>query len=342
LDTVTPAQPMWPLFCGEVGLSYEQEEKFRACQKLKLQSPEVWVDRHITFGAGKVIQSAHDATQALALRLGQRERSTLSILNDEQKKKFLQWSNQNRIRLATMTNSVFPSKCDNSPYQITPKQHQAANLYVLNHRLQNILQKIPRSAPLVTGSSLKKLSQRPCFESLGCRQGEQDKETTQAFERSHSSTSSMKRSASEMSMEGNEDRPAVPIFCPVEAQKVAAPAVDYALGHVKAIIPAPPTPTMMQPMQQFAMSTQTPVVTSMMNRCMSMPVAPVSYDPSSTTLSRPNPSDFKRQTSSFLPSHLNIVPEEMWPGGDADELILNYLVDEEDWAIGGGIDMDYM
>ncbi|GKZ00189.1 hypothetical protein MPSEU_000971900 [Mayamaea pseudoterrestris] len=335
LDAVTPAQSMWPLFCGEVCVSYEQEEKFRALQKLQLQSPQVWVERHVSFAASKIIQSTHDATQALAMRLGQREKSTLGILSEKQASTFLQWSNRNRDRLAAKTRAV-PRRKDDSPYKTSNFQHQAANLYILNHQLQNILHKIPRSAPLVNGPSLKKLSRRPLFESLGCRQGEKDAETL-SMERSHSSTGSLKRSASEMSMDGNsnlEDRPIIPTVCPMEAQAALANAVDAAIGHVKAIIPAPPVPTMMQPVQ-FRAPSPSPV-TSMMNRCMSMPVAPVSYDPTTTMNSFSSQQTSGR--SSFIPSHLNIVPEEMWPG-DAEELLLN-LVDDGDWAIGEGIDMD--
>lgn len=328
LDRVTPAQSMWPLFCGEVGLSYEQEEKFRICQRLKLQSVEVWVDRHITFAAGKAIQSAHDATQALALRLGQRERSTMSLLSNEQKKRFLQWSNRNRSRLAALTSNA-PRLKDASPHETSPSQHQAANLYILNHKLQSILQKIPRSAPLVTGPQLKKLLRRPSFESLGCRQGEGDRESSgMDRSRSFSSSGSLKRSASEMSMDGSEERPPVQSICPVEAQSVAAAALHTALGHIKDIMPPPPTPTMAQPIQ-FVIPTPAPVTSSStMSRCMSMPSAPVSYEPSFAN----------QQRSSFLPTNLNIVPEEMWPG-DAEDLLLN-LVDEEDWAIGEGIDME--
>jgi len=46
-----------------------------------------------------------------------------------------------------------------------------------------------------------------------------------------------------------------------------------------------------------------------------------------------------RKQSSFIPPHLNVVPEEMFPNdGTADEFLMS-LVDE-DWAIGEGIDMD--
>jgi hypothetical protein len=322
-DRATPSQSMWPLFCSEVGVSYDQEEKFRNFQRLTLQSPDVWVDRHTTFAATKVVQSTHDALQAVALRLGQKQGASMGILSGEQKQKFLLWSVRNRARLTTRMSSV-PCMPDDSPYQTSALQHQAANLYVLNHKMQCLLQNISRAAPLVTGSCLKKLSRRPLFESLGCRQGEQDK-ALMSREQSFASSGSLKRSASEMSMEG-EDRPAVPTICPIEAQATSAVAVENAVGHVKAIIPPPPTPTEEAPMH-FVIPAPTPV-TAMMSRCMSMPVAP-SYD------SSPIQGGGHKRNSSFLPSHLNIVPEEMW---ETEDFLMN-LVDE-DWAIGEGIDME--
>jgi len=63
---------------------------------------------------------------------------------------------------------------------------------------------------------------------------------------------------------------------------------------------------------------------------------------------QPNSRDQQRQAgkthvrrSSFLPAHLNVVPEEMFPSGDgAAEDFFMSLIDDEDWAIGEGIEMD--
>jgi hypothetical protein len=43
--------------------------------------------------------------------------------------------------------------------------------------------------------------------------------------------------------------------------------------------------------------------------------------------------------SSFLPPHLNVVPEELWPADGTDEFLLDF-VDGEDWIIGQGVDME--
>jgi hypothetical protein len=37
---------------------------------------------------------------------------------------------------------------------------------------------------------------------------------------------------------------------------------------------------------------------------------------------------------------LNAVPEEMFPAGDGAEEFFMSLIEDEDWAIGGGVDMD--
>jgi hypothetical protein len=37
---------------------------------------------------------------------------------------------------------------------------------------------------------------------------------------------------------------------------------------------------------------------------------------------------------------LNVVPEEMFPSGESAEEIFMSLMNDEDWAIGEGIDMD--
>jgi hypothetical protein len=44
--------------------------------------------------------------------------------------------------------------------------------------------------------------------------------------------------------------------------------------------------------------------------------------------------------NSFLPPHLNVVPEEMFPAADGSEDFLMNLIDDGDWAIGEGVDMD--
>lgn len=357
-DKVTPAQSMWPLLCSEIGLSYEQEEKVRGFQRSTLQNHDTWVERHTAFAAGKVMESAHDALQAVTLRLGQRERSTLSLLTPEQQVKFLAWAQRNKDRVAQVTEGVPVVPCGDAKYQTSDLQHPSANLYVLNHRLQSVLQKVPRAAPLVTGATLKKLSRRPSFESLGCY----DKEEDQLMrERSFPSTGSLKRSASEMTMDASstaEDRPSVPPISPPEAQASAAPTVEKVIGHLRDIIPPPPAVTTTLSMMELpaptpisCMSVSQPSLTSYQ-----VHEPPSTFDPTAFQQHASHPgapmlsvrcesapvlgaAPSHSRKPSFLPPHLGLVPEELWAEDVGAEEFLMNLVDE-DWAIGEGIDME--
>jgi hypothetical protein len=324
-----PSQSMWPLLCNEVGLSYDQEEKVRhVFQKQLLQDQNSWLHRHTAYAVGKVLASAHDAAQALTLRAGQRERTTMSLLSEEQRVKMLAWSTKNRDRVVASTASVPRTEQMASMFF----HHDAANLYILNEKLQKVLETIPRAASLVNGKALKKLCRRPCFESLGAREESSNKGIDR--DTSFASSGSLKRNASEMSMDG-EDKPVVPQICPIEAQNAAIPHVQKTLGVVKDLLPTAPV-DVAAPAAEAApyvpyQSIPTPI-----------PVTSLSYKaPASLVQSAPQfPSiSGHERKSSFLPAHLNVVPEEMWPtGDDADDFLLDMI--EGDWAIGEGIDMD--
>jgi hypothetical protein len=51
------------------------------------------------------------------------------------------------------------------------------------------------------------------------------------------------------------------------------------------------------------------------------------------------PQSKHQRVSSFLPAHLNVVPEEMWPDNDDKEFLMSLA--DEDWAIGAGVEMEY-
>ena len=336
---------MWPLFCNEIGLSYDQEEKVRNFQRLLIQDPNSWLDRHSVNASKKAVQSVHDAVQALTLRTGQRERSTASILTPEQRSKLLSWSTRNRDRMSRSTDRVPPAYTSPLAMQREPssQNHVSANLYILADRLNKVLETVPRAAPIITGKRLKKLSRRPCFESLGSM----DEKPMHRENSSHS----LKRDASEMSMDdddstsNNNKPPAVPPICPVEAQAKAAPTLQQELGFVQDLLPpapvvdiaaylpvaAAPPSYIQQPQQQQPQQPPAP--------------APVfSYQgtfhqsaPTFGSLGQKVQPKHERK-SSFLPAHLNVVPEEMWPGDEAEEFLLDII--DGDWGIGEGIDMD--
>lgn len=358
-DRVTPSQSMWPLFCNEVGLSYEQEEKVRSYQRALLQTPESWLHRHTAFAAEKTIKSIHDTIEALTNRLGERESSSQAILSPAQRLKLATWATRNRQKLKERMDQL-PRKED-SEYKLSKHQHEAVNLYIVNHRLQGVLQQIPLpESPAVAAKEVKKLSRRPLFESLGC--GTNEKEEGLSRDNSFASTGSLKRGMAEMRMsgeEGEEERVHLPPLDPEDAQNSASELVDKVLGPVKKIIPEAPVPSFISlGCAKLVLPAPTPV-SSMQYlshepaQPITVPSAPISatvqgpVPEAATTVNVPlldpeyqiGPETKHARKSSFLPQNLNVVPEELW-GGDADELLMN-LVDG-DWAIGEGIDMELM
>lgn len=222
---------------------------------------------------------------------------------------------------------------------ISPQeQHIAANLYIINERLEQVLQTVPRAAPLVTGTALKKLSRRPSFEPLGAS----DEKGDLSREDSFASSGSLKRNASEMSMDGEGDesnchKPHIPSISPVDAQASAVNTIQHALGIVQDLLPAAPVVTLTAPTATTFVSFEVPTplpVPSLVYQ------APAAYTQSAPTFGALQPEHQHERKSSFLPSHLNVVPEEMWPADEADEFLLDMI--EGDWAIGEGIDMDSM
>lgn len=374
-DRVPPAQSMWPLFCNEIGLSYDQEERVRNFQRTLLQSHESWLERHTARSADLVMASTHDSTQAVSLRLGQRERSLTSVLTPEQKLKFLGFAEKNRERLKAIMDKKVKKHMEtnksspivDSRFEIDNKQHVAANLYIMNYRLQKVMQVIPRAAPLVTGSMLMKLSRRPSFESLGRSPLDQpgaDGEESMSREQSFASSGSLKRSQSTLSMEG--DRPQLLQISPDDAEETCKPSVEEVLGHVKEIIPSTPPPQyapqhqqQQQQQQSLVMALRIPSPAHVISQpyphqpmeqpqmqYIQHPIHPPpaassqSTVPMSVNSSHPDGA-FRghRKQSSFIPPYLNVVPEEMFPNdGSADDFLMS-LVDD-DWNIGEGIEMD--
>ena len=343
-DKVTPAQSMWPLFCNEVALSYDQEERVRAFQKALLADKETWLERHTAYASSKTIKSTHEAVQAVAFRLGHRERVTDDILTPEQRAKLGSFVTAHRGPLK--------SRLPNVP-EVKKEKHVAANLYVMNHTFSNVLKSVPRAPPLLTGKALKKLSRRPSFESLGVVSGERkdNDENELSRERSFASSGSLKRSASEMSIDGDE-RPGVHTVTPVEAEALVLPHVESILGHLKPIMPVPTpaapaimhqmprtvprsvasAPVLCHPGQQQAYSnTMVPAPILSVPAVQAPPVA-------ASGAVVQEPSAKHQRKSSFLPAHLNVVPEEMWPSNDAvaEEFLMSLV--EDDWAIGAHFD----
>ena len=353
-DRVPPAHGMWPLLCNEVGLSYDQEERVRSVQRTLVQTPETWLDRHTSAASGLVMQSTHDCMQALYHSVEQRERVVMGVLTDSQRLMLLQWAATNKERLSRLKGREGYKA--NDGFSLSSMNHDAANLYIINHRLQKALNMLPSPPALVVGSSVKRLSRRPSFESLGSSGALSDKkEDSRSLSRESSfsssgslkrsvSSGSLKRSASELEME--DEIPQAQTVSPEEAEIAAQPTIDAALGFVKDIIPLPPQPrpdhvsslAMPPPVFKSAHAPRHPYQQQLElihQRPQPVISAPVTYGSVQQVQ--------QQSMSSFLPQPLNAVPEEGYlpqQGNDPADDFLFELTAEEDWAIGEGFEMD--
>ena len=242
---VPPSHNMWPLFCNEVGLSYDQEEKVRTFQRTILQNHDSWLARHTGAASALFAQNMHDCVQAAAGTVRNRSAKLAPTLDETKRVRLSKWCEANNGRLQKWR-SVKSSPLMHSQ-KLDPKQHTAANLYILADRVTEAQAKMKEVPVLVSGIALKRLSRRPSFESLG-NTGTQDKfgkdhddpnsDSSREFSCA-SSSGSLKRSASELS-EMDEDRPQPQnTVIPQEAQAAANVTIDAVLGHVKKLIPKP-------------------------------------------------------------------------------------------------------
>jgi hypothetical protein len=438
-DRVAPINPMWPLLCNEVGLSYDQEERARNYQRTMLQDANTWLDRHSAQASGLVMQSFHDGLKTVANVTNERASRTKPVLSAEQRLRFLAWADKNADRIKakfekSRQNLGKPKESDR--FQFSKNHHLAANLYILNDRLQKVVSAFPQNFSMAAPAALKRLSRRPSFESLGQQREECGKALSR--EGSFGSSENLKRSASSLSMEDDEDKPQPQQVSPEDGEEAAASAIEEQLGFVKELIPeyVPPVPPPARsapvavpsapvPVYQYSpvpvgSSAPIPAPHSHIGRGTTHPTpiaahpphgvhhiqtavhqetysqAPPHYQqayshqqqtqyyqqylgqpqgyshpqavhhyhqlqpqasqpapahahrqppqlapaPQLASVPFPVPASFHQRKSSFLPPHLNVVPEEMYPSTDGAEDFFMSLMDDEDWAIGGGVDMD--
>lgn len=212
----TPSQGMWPLVCHEIGLSYDQEERLRQRQRSVLANSGAWLHRHTALATQQVIDSVTTALGGGHEAAKRRERKLMSILTPEQRIKFLVWANRRShvarrlaesksggvVKGAAITcgsggGDEGESFGEEDKYKTLPDRHVSANLYIIDHRLSKVKQRIPLNTPnFVHPTKLKKLSRRPSFESLAGRQGEPDSHNSKQLNRETSfpSIGSLKRS----------------------------------------------------------------------------------------------------------------------------------------------------
>jgi hypothetical protein len=164
-------------------------------------------------------------------------------LTATQKVKFLAWADKNSERIKARMEK---RKQQNSrpkvaeKFELSKDHHLAANLYILNSRLQKTLNSFPKQMTLVGSASLRRLSRRPSFESLG-QQREERERLGLSRDESFCSSGSLKRTTSVLSMD-DSDKPAPQQVSPEDGQEAAIATLEEALGFIKEIIPPPQAP----------------------------------------------------------------------------------------------------
>ncbi len=284
------SQQMWPLVCNEIGLSYDQEERFRAYQRNILTNPTSFLHRHTAHASKHVLESMHETIQTVHELTRQREAKVLSILTLPQQIKYLQYlhkqkqeksQQQQKAIVSSLMKVIVKKKVQE--FKTCPKeQHVAANLYIINHQLKNmVLKDLPKVAPVISKQSqLKKLSRRPSFESLASSEHHTHPD--------HEKKSSLKRVSSEISVDdmdsshsGNHN--IGPILPPEVAESNAASLVQETLGSIKSIIPVMP--------QSFTTTIPAPQPTTYTNSTAPAPPTP-NNSAQLTYHSQPQPKPF--------------------------------------------------
>jgi hypothetical protein len=232
---------MWPLLCHEIGLSYEQEDRVRNTQRAILADSKTWISRHTAAASKNVLDSMQTAISGMHEVAKQREESILGVLTPEQRGKFITWALQksNSIRLAAQF-KLGQMHQDNE-YEVSPERHVSANMYIVDHRLSNINSSLVPAPPIVHPSRLKRLSRRPCFESLASQDApENTKSNRLSRDASFPSTGSLKRTLSDLN--GMEDsQPTVSHahsgITVESAQAAAQPSVRAVFQDIMPIVP---------------------------------------------------------------------------------------------------------
>ena len=256
---------LWPLLCHEIGLSYDQEDKIRTAQRLVLQNVNLWVHRHTARSTSNVIHSVHDVIggmmeltrqndeiedvvpqhEAVGLKSeDESEESLMSILTEEQRMKFLGWALKNQERLKRCAERNVGKNVDEvGELEVSKERHVAANMYIIDHKLGKIKQRVPPVAgKYVNPPKMKKLGRRPCFESLGgYEKDNNDGETSTKNMSRNDSTGSLKRSLDDMTIGGTSSGSDTNLaaMTPEAAQAAGHAAASILLQDVLPIIPAP-------------------------------------------------------------------------------------------------------
>jgi len=262
---------LWPLLCHEIGLSYEQEDKIRTAQRLVLQNVDLWIHRHTARATSNVIQLVHDViggmmeltrkneecrnnNEVAGLKREEEEweeeESLLIILTEEQRMKFWGWALKNRERMKQCAErNVGTNDVEVGELEVSNERHVAANMYIIAHKLGKIQQRVPPIGGKYAANPpklMKKLGRRPCFESLGgYEKDNNDAESSSAASKMsrHDSTGSLKRSLDDMSIGGTSSTTEMNLTAvtPDAGQAAGHAAASSLLKDVLEIIPKPPS-----------------------------------------------------------------------------------------------------
>lgn len=259
----------------------------------------------------------------------------LSVLTPAQRVKFLSWAEKNQGKLQRVMQAKVNKHMETHKgrfvedrFKTDKKQHVAANLYIVNHRLQKVMQVIPRAAPLVTGSTLQKLSRRPSFESLGrspLDKPGKEGEGEMCRDNSFASSGSLKHSTSTLSMDG--DRPQLLQISPDDAEETCRPSVEKVLGYLREIIPPTPPPqyggplsqnTQQQQVVEFRIPSPTQVTSapyqpSLQPQYAQHPQAPYHPGPPLTHYAPAPPTHYPNAPSTHHPSAPHYLPAPQAP-----------------------------
>jgi len=413
IDRAPPSGDMWPLFCNDVGLSYDQEEKIRTHQRALLMESGPWLHRHTAAAADATIEGATRAVNAAAEMTQGRERSALDVLTIEQWAKFQAWAASRKDRIERLARpKARAASSPNKPVQqagvdlqTSPDRCDAANLYIINDRLYRVCSKMPPAPSLIKPTNLKKLSRRASFESLGSSMANLEG-GGKKMEKSFPSTGSLKRSAASMSDDSLASKAQKEGPAPESAEAASAHLVASALEDVRGIIPkapprefiniSPPHPALGKPpsqRQSYARQQQQPQQRKQdfLHQGGYARTTPPAYNPGSpisdiglplSPLQEPTPDPMTSgggggvdtdmvlpdgqpvplpipvewapgsfvesshgRVPSFLPQHMNILPEEGFLNGVAGDapdpttdMDMLFDLNDEDWAL--GLDME--
>jgi len=236
----------------------------RQLQKEIISNQESWLHRHTGAASEHVIESSRDAISGTSEKVQNRNKNLISVLTPIQKVKFLAWIAKKRKNDAQKLNAVKSQFTGIDKFQdaeVNPQRHDAANLYILNHKLAIIANSYQRSNQKVLNSkTLKSLSRRPAFESLASVDDTKCVNPKKMDEVGSSNT--LKRHSSEMNFDGVDGTGflksstsggslcGMSSLTPEAAQTTSSAHVYKALGNITNFIPSHRLPRPVAPLIQ--------------------------------------------------------------------------------------------